>query len=150
MFYQLVYSDFIFSDMETMFNYPVRVYYQDTDTGGVVYHATYLDFMERARYEWLRELGFEVSAMIQSHKMIFLVRSLNIEYFKPALLDDLLQVTVQASEIGRSRVTLQQQVLREDGLLVSATVHVVCVGAETLRPISVPLPLRQKIEKIST
>lgn len=136
--------------MDTAFNYPVRVYYQDTDTGGVVYHATYLNFMERARYEWLRELGFEVDGMIHSHKMIFLVRSLNIEYFKPALLDDLLQVTVQVSEIGRSRITLQQQVLREDGLLVSATVHVVCVGAETLRPISVPLPLRQKIEKTSS
>lgn len=150
LFDQLVYSDFIFSDMDTAFNYPVRVYYQDTDTGGVVYHATYLNFMERARYEWLRELGFEVDGMIHSHKMIFLVRSLNIEYFKPALLDDLLQVTVQVSEIGRSRITLQQQILREDGLLVSATVHVVCVGAETLRPISVPLPLRQKIEKTSS
>lgn len=133
-----------------MFSYPVRVYYQDTDTGGVVYHATYLDFMERARYEWLRELGFEVDAMIQSHKMMFLVRSLTIEYFKPALLDDLLQVTVQASEIGRSRITLQQQVFREGGLLVSATVHIVCVGTESLRPISVPLPLRQKLEKISS
>lgn len=133
--------------MEPAFSYPVRVYYQDTDTGGVVYHATYLDFMERARYEWLRELGFEVDAMIRSHQMIFLVRSLNIEYFKPALLDDLLQITVQASEIGRSRITLQQQVFRGDSLLVNATIHVVCVGTETLKPISVPLPLRQKIDK---
>jgi acyl-CoA thioester hydrolase len=130
-----------------VFNYPVRVYYQDTDTGGVVYHATYLNFMERARYEWLRELGFAVDAMIEAHKMIFLVRSLNIEYFKPALLDDLLDVTVQVTELGRSRITLQQQVLREHGTLVSATVHVVCVGVDTLRPISVPLPLRQKIGK---
>lgn len=133
--------------MEPAFSYPVRVYYQDTDTGGVVYHATYLDFMERARYEWLRELGFEVDAMIRSHQMIFLVRSLNIEYFKPALLDDLLQITVQASEIGRSRITLQQQVFRGGSLLVNATIHVVCVGTETLKPISVPLPLRQKIDK---
>ncbi|MDT8364576.1 MAG: tol-pal system-associated acyl-CoA thioesterase [Nitrosomonas sp.] len=133
--------------MEAIFNYPVRVYYQDTDTGGVVYHATYLDFMERARYEWLRELGFKVDEMIQSHRMIFLVRSLNIEYLKPALLDDLLKITVQASETGRSRITLQQQVLREDNLLVSAIVHIVCVGADTLKPISIPPPLRQKIEK---
>lgn len=129
------------------FSYPVRVYYQDTDTGGVVYHATYLDFMERARYEWLRELGFAVDSLIQGHKIIFLVRSLNIEYFKPALLDDLLHVTVQATEIGRSRITLFQQVLRDHVMLVSAIIHVVCVGVDSLKPVSVPMPLRQKIEK---
>lgn len=136
--------------METVFIHPVRVYYQDTDTGGVVYHASYLDFMERARYEWLRELGFTVDAMIQSHSMIFLIRSLSIEYFKPALLDDLLDVTVQVREVGRSQITLQQHVLREQNTLVSATVHAVCVGADALKPISIPVPLRQKIEKQSS
>lgn len=135
--------------METVFNYPVRVYYQDTDTGGVVYHASYLNFMERARYEWLRELGFGVDAMIQSHRTIFLIRSLNIEYFKPAVLDDLLNVTVQVAEVGRSRIALQQQVMREQGTLASATVHVVCVGMDTFKPTGLPLPLRQKIGKPS-
>lgn len=135
--------------METVFNFPVRVYYQDTDTGGVVYHASYLNFMERARYEWLRELGFGVDAMIQSHRTIFLIRSLNIEYFKPAVLDDLLNVTVQVAEVGRSRIALQQQVMREQGTLASATVHVVCVGMDTFRPTGLPLPLRQKIGKPS-
>lgn len=130
-----------------IFAYPVRVYYQDTDTGGVVYHATYLDFMERARYEWLREMGFAVDSLINSHKMIFMVRSLSIEYFKPARLDDLLHVTVQVTEMGRSRITLFQQVLRDQVMLVSAIIHVVCVGADTLKPVSVPTPLRQKIEK---
>lgn len=129
------------------FSYPVRVYYQDTDTGGVVYHANYLNFMERARYEWLREMGFAVDSLIQAHKVIFMVRSLNIEYFKPALLDDLLHVTVQATEIGRSRITLFQQVLRDHVMLVSAVIHVVCVGVDSLKPMSVPMPLRQKIEK---
>lgn len=133
--------------METVFTHPVRIYYQDTDTGGVVYHASYLNFMERARYEWLRELGFTVDTMIRSHQMIFLIRSLSIEYFKPAVLDDLLGVTVKVMEVGRSRITLQQQILREQSTLASATVHAVCVGAETLKPISVPAPLRQKIEK---
>lgn len=132
--------------METVFVHPVRIYYQDTDTGGVVYHASYLNFMERARYEWLRELGFTVDTMIQSHKMIFLIRSLSIEYFKPAVLDDLLDITVKAIEIGRSRITLQQQILREQGTLASATVHAVCVGAETLKPVSIPVSLRKKIE----
>lgn len=133
--------------METVFVHPVRIYYQDTDAGGVVYHASYLNFMERARYEWLRELGFTVDTMIQSYKMIFLIRSLSIEYFKPAVLDDLLDITVKVMEVGRSRITLQQQILREQGTLASAIVHAVCVGAETLKPVSIPGPLRQKIEK---
>lgn len=133
--------------MEAVFVHPVRIYYQDTDAGGVVYHASYLNFLERARYEWLRELGFTVDTMIRSHKMIFLIRSLGIEYFKPALLDDLLDITVQVVDIGRSRITLQQQILREQGTLASATVHAVCVGAETLKPVSIPASLRQKIEK---
>ena len=133
--------------MEAVFVHPVRIYYQDTDTGGVVYHGSYLNFLERARYEWLRELGFTVDTMIRSHKMIFLIRSLSIEYFKPALLDDLLDITVQVVDIGRSRITLQQQILREQSTLGSATVHAVCVGVETLKPISIPASLRQKIEK---
>jgi acyl-CoA thioester hydrolase len=128
-----------------IFALPVRVYYQDTDAGGVVYHSTYLDFLERARYEWLRELGFDIHSLIQTYKVIFMIRSLDIEYFKPALLDDLLQVAVQPVELGRSRITLAQQVLRDSVVLASATVNAVCVGAESLKPASVPAPLRQKI-----
>jgi acyl-CoA thioester hydrolase len=127
------------------FALPVRVYYQDTDAGGVVYHSTYLDFLERARYEWLRDLGFDINSLVQVHKVIFMVRSLSIEYFKPALLDDLLYVTVQAADLGRSRITISQHVLRGTTLLVNATVEAVCVGAETLRPVSVPMPLRHKL-----
>ena len=127
------------------YSFPVRVYYQDTDAGGVVYHSTHLDFMERARYEWLRELGFDVNSLIQIHKMLFMVRSLEIEYFKPAVLDDLLQVTVQVSEVGRSRITICQEILCGHVKLVSATVHVVCVGADSLKPVRVPMPLLQKI-----
>jgi acyl-CoA thioester hydrolase len=127
------------------FALPVRVYYQDTDAGGVVYHSTYLDFLERARYEWLRDLGFDINSLVQVHKVIFMVRSLSIEYFKPALLDDLLYVTVQAADLGRSRITISQHVLRGTTLLANATVQAVCVGAESLRPVSVPMPLRHKL-----
>ena len=138
-------DDLMVNSDKTIFTLPVRVYYQDTDAGGVVYHSTYLDFMERARYEWLRELGFDIHSLIQTHKVIFMIRSLNIEYFKPALLDDLLQVAVQPTELGRSRITLSQHVLRGTTLLANATVQAVCVGAESLRPVSVPVPLRQKL-----
>ena len=129
------------------FSLPVRVYYQDTDAGGVVYHSTHLNFMERARYEWLRELGFNVNSLIEVHKMLFMVRSLEIEYFKPAVLDDLLNVTVAVTEVGRSRITLSQEILCSHVKLVSATIHVVCVGTETLKPVSIPVPLREKIGK---
>lgn len=128
---------------------PVRVYYQDTDAGGVVYHSTYLNFMERARYEWLRELGFDIHSLVQIHKVVFMVRSLNIEYFKPALLDDLLHVTVQVTAVGRSRLAFSQQLLRGDTILAGAAVNAVCVGADTLKPVSVPAPLRHKLGKLS-
>lgn len=134
------------SPEDKAFSHPVRVYYQDTDTGGVVYHASYLNFMERARYEWLREIGFGVDLLIQEHKTIFLVRSLNIEYFKPAVLDDLLQITVEVIDMNRSRITLFQQVMRNQVNLVSATIHVVCVSVESLKPIRIPIPLRQRIQ----
>ncbi len=85
--------------------------------------------------------------MIEDHKILFMVHSIEIDYFKPAVLDDLLQITVAAKEIGRSRITLYQEVLRSHIKLVSATIHVVCVGAETLKPVSIPAPLREKIGK---
>jgi acyl-CoA thioester hydrolase len=130
------------------FSLPVRVYYQDTDAGGVVYHSTYLNFMERVRYEWLREMGFDIHSLVQIHKAIFMIRSLNIEYFKPALLDDLLHVTVQVAAVGRSRLTLTQQVLRGQTILAGAVVNAVCVGVDTLKPVSVPAPLRHKLGKL--
>lgn len=129
------------------FSLPVRVYYQDTDAGGVVYHSTYLDFMERARYEWLRELGFDIHSLVQIHKVVFMIRSLSIEYLKPALLDDVLHITARAVELGRSRVTISQQVLRGTATLANATVQAVCVGSDSLKPVSVPIFLRQKLEE---
>jgi acyl-CoA thioester hydrolase len=129
------------------FSLPVRVYYQDTDAGGVVYHSIYLNFMERARYEWLRELGFNVKLLAEIHNTLFMVRALEVQYFKPAVLDDLLHVTVAVKEMGRSRIALSQEVLCSHVKLVSATIQVVCVGAETLKPVSIPGPLRERIGK---
>ncbi len=131
------------------FSLPVRVYYQDTDAGGVVYHSTHLDFMERARYEWLRALGFDVHSLTNVHQTLFMVRSLEIEYFKPAVLDDLLHITVQITSLGRSRIEVSHETLCGDTKLVNAKVHVVCVGTETLKPVSIPVPLREKIGQLS-
>lgn len=131
------------------FSLPVRVYYQDTDAGGVVYHSTYLNFMERARYEWLRALGFNVHSMVEVHNMLFMVRSLEVEYLKPAILDNLLHVSVAVTEVGRSRIALFQEIICNHVKLVSATIQVVCVGAETLKPARIPAPLREKIGKVA-
>lgn len=99
-----------------IFSLPVRVYFQDTDAGGVVYHASYLNFMERARTEWLRAHGYSNAGLMKEFGMVFVVRSMKLDYLKPALLDDALEVTAQIKDIGRSRLTLLQTVRRRHGV----------------------------------
>jgi acyl-CoA thioester hydrolase len=125
-----------------LFSMPVRVYFQDTDAGGVVYHANYLDFMERARAEWLRTFGYSNAGLMQELGVVFVVRSMKIDYLKPALLDDTLEVTAQIKEIGRSRVTLLQNLLRGEEVLMESEVHLVCVSTDKFKPVSVPEVLR--------
>ncbi len=128
-----------------IFALPTRVYFHDTDAGGVVYHGSYVNFMERARTEWLREIcGYSNGALMQEFGAVFVVRSMKLEYLKPALLDDLLTVTAQVKDIGRSRITLAQQVLRGNELLNDAEVNLVCVSMATFKPVSVPEVLRAK------
>jgi acyl-CoA thioester hydrolase len=95
---------------------PVRVYFHDTDAGGVVYHASYLNFMERARTEWLRSHGYSNAGLMKEFGLVFVVRSIKLDYLKPALLDDMLEVTAQIKDIGRSRLTLLQTVRRRHGV----------------------------------
>jgi len=128
-----------------IFSLPTRVYFHDTDAGGVVYHGSYVNFMERARTEWLRDVcGFSNGALMQEFGAVFVVRSMHIEYLKPALLDDMLAVTAEVKEIGRSSVILTQTVMRGDELLTRGEVHLVCVALETFKPVSVPQVLREK------
>ena len=127
-----------------IFSWPIRVYFQDTDAGGVVYHANYLNFMERSRTEWLRTFGYSNAGMMKELGVVFVVRSLKLEYLKPALLDDLVQVTSQIKEIGRSRLNIHQTVLRGDDVLVEGEVHLVCVDVKTFKPVSVPEVLRNQ------
>ncbi|MEK7811731.1 MAG: tol-pal system-associated acyl-CoA thioesterase [Pseudomonadota bacterium] len=127
-----------------VFTWPVRVYFQDTDAGGVVYHANYVNFMERARTEWLRTFGHSNAGLMKEFGVAFVVRSLKLDYLKPALLDDLLTVTAQVKDIGRSRVTLHQTVVRGEELLSEGEVHLVCVNMQTFKPVSVPEVLRKQ------
>jgi len=127
------------------FSLPIRVYFQDTDAGGVVYHASYVNFMERARTEWLRErYGYSNAGLMKEFGVVFVVRSLRLDYFKPALLDDLLEVTAQIKDVGRSRLTLLQNVRRGDEVLAEGEVHLVCVSVESFKPVSVPEVLRKQ------
>ena len=123
----------------------VRVYYEDTDAGGVVYYANYLKFMERARSEWVRSLGFDQSAMLHDHDLIFVVREVRIEYLKPARFDDMLDVTVQLLEAKRSQIVVAQTIQRGE-LLARAEVKLVCVNA-TFKPAKIPGTIKLCLER---
>jgi len=126
------------------FTWPIRVYYEDTDSGGVVYYANYLKFMERARTEWLRAADFEQTALLNEQGVIFVVRSVAIEYLKSAVFNDMLRVTVRPIRIGRSQIVFLQTVERED-VLARAEVKIVCVKGDTFKPVKIPDEIRQEI-----
>lgn len=128
------------------FAYPQRVYYEDTDAGGVVYHARYIHFLERARTEWLRYLGFNNSDLHRKYKMLWVVSEIAIQYIKPARVDDALSITASVETLGRVRCTFYQEIRRGDELLAKARVSVATVGAEHFKPIEIPADLRKKME----
>ncbi len=128
------------------FSFPVRVYYEDTDSGGVVYYANYLKFLERARTEWLRASGFEQPELVRNYNVIFVVRSVAIEYLQPARFNDTLKVTVQLEKIGGCTLDVFQTVER-DVRLVNARVQIVCVDNRAdFKPVRIPSSVRQQIE----
>ena len=120
------------------FSWPIRVYYEDTDSGGIVYYANYLKFMERARTEWLRALGFTQHDLAARAGVVFVVRSLGIEYLRPSRFDDSLQVTVEPVKVGAGQIVVAQEVRRAAELLASAEVRLACVNVTTLRPVRIP------------
>jgi acyl-CoA thioester hydrolase len=129
-----------------VYSFPVRVYFENTDAGGVVYHGEYLKFLERARTEWLRHLGFDHLALARSHGVIFVVTSMAIDFAKAARLDDTLAVSVRLESLGKVRCVFLQEVRREDEVLVKAKVTVASLTAETFKPAEIPEALRRKME----
>jgi len=129
------------------FHWPVRIYWEDTDAGGVVYHARYLAFMERARSEWMRTMGYGQEAMRSGDGQVFVVRAMNLDFLKPAKLDDQLTVTVQVCECRRTSVRVEQQIRREDQLLLKAAVHLVAVGTRSFRPQAIEAALLAKLQQ---
>ncbi|MBS0589376.1 MAG: tol-pal system-associated acyl-CoA thioesterase [Proteobacteria bacterium] len=125
---------------DPVFSWPVRIYWEDTDAGGVVYYANYLRFLERARTEWLRSLGIDQSQVRERHGVVFVVREAAIEYLAPAKLDDTLEATIHTIERRSASMTFTQRILRSgDGaVLVIASVRVACVAASDFKPQRIP------------
>lgn len=142
------------------FRWESRVYWEDTDGGGIVYYANYLRFLERARTEWLRSLGYSQRALAQEPGIVFAVVSLNIEYRKPARLDDELLITCEPKVEGAATIVFAQRIYRSEGgkqgvddgsagLLVEASARVACLDARTLRPKRLPAFLAD-LDRVAT
>ena len=131
-----------------MFSLPVRVYWEDTDAGGVVYHAQYLAFLERARSEWMRANGYGQDRLRQEHDLVFAVRSMAVDFLKPARLDDALQVTAQLRDCRRASAVFDQAVLRDSVILLTAQVRVAALDAGGFRPRAIPAGLHTQLKAL--
>lgn len=131
------------------FHWPARVYWEDTDGGGVVYHANYLKFLERARTEWLRHKGFEQSLLVQSQQLVFVVYTMQLEFLKPARLDDALDISVHLEHCRRASFAVSQQIrdTRSGAELCRAQVEIACLHAQSFRPIPIPPELLTEIQR---
>jgi acyl-CoA thioester hydrolase len=127
------------------FRIPVRVYYQDTDAGGVVFHAQYLAFMERARTELLNAARIDLARVAEEKRVLFLVYDLNVRYHQPARLNELLTVSAEVAKMGRASLVFHQRVERGPQLLVEANVTVALVNRDSMRPARMPRELEQAL-----
>ncbi len=144
-----------------IFTFPVRVYYEDTDAGGVVYHSNYISFFERARTEWLRKLGYELDVLSEEQHLVFVVKSLNCNYLRPALFNDELFVSAEILKLGNTSITFEQKILRvtkndskaetNDNLfekLAVGNVTVVSVDTVKFKPKRIPKNILERIQNV--
>ena len=131
-----------------VFTLPVRVYFEDTDAGGVVYYTNYLKYLERCRTEWLRSDGHQQGELLREASIAFVVRSISADYLKPARLDDLLSVSMEVTRITRAQIFFRQSIRRGDEELLTAQVQVVCVNPAQMKIVSIPTLLRTQLEAI--
>lgn len=127
------------------FSHPVRVYYEDTDSGGIVYYANYLKFMERARTEFLRELGFEQDHLRLHSKRLFVVKSVTINYVSPAVFNALLDVTACVEQCKRASVTFFQQIWSAGSLHCEGTILLACLHSDSLKPAAIPNEIKEAL-----
>ena len=131
------------------YRFGIRVYYEDTDAAGIVYYANYFRFMERARTEWLRSLGYEQDDLRREHGLVFVVRHVEADYLDPARFNDQLWVTCELIEHGRSALTMAQNVYRQedDRLLCRGQVRLVCIDIDRFRPKAIPQQILEKMKR---
>ena len=127
-------------------NLNVRVYFQDTDAGGIVFHAAYLNFFERARTEWLREIGVTQNTLKNVYDMLIIVRKINVRYLRPGFLDDFLTVRTSLREMGRAQITVSQTVFRDGEELIWGRINLAFVSVKHRRPKLMPNTLREKFD----
>lgn len=133
---------------EPAFSWPTRVYWEDTDAGGVVYHAQYLAFFERARSEWMRAQGYGQELLRLEHGLLFAVRAMTLDFLKPARLDDALAVSASLRDCRRASVVFAQAIHRGNELLVTASVRVAALDAQGFRPRAIPPLLYDQLKAL--
>jgi acyl-CoA thioester hydrolase len=131
---------------KNIFTFPIRVYWEDTDAGGIVFFANYLKFFERARTEWLRALGLEQRNLKETHGGMFVVAETTVKYLRSARLDDQLLVTARVEQIGRSTVTLQQETICDGVVLCEGSIRICWVQADTLKSGRIPAHLLEVLQ----
>jgi acyl-CoA thioester hydrolase len=136
------------NEMPSVFDWTVRVYYEDTDAGGIVFYANYLKFFERARTEWLRAAGIGQQELLDQEGIAFVVKNASIDYIATARLDDEIRIATTIEKLGRASVQFFQQAWRGEQLLTSASIKVGCVDAATMRPRSLPDPVAAKMRAV--
>ncbi|MFZ7175293.1 tol-pal system-associated acyl-CoA thioesterase [[Pasteurella] aerogenes] len=129
-----------------IFTYPIRVYYEDTDAGGVVYHASYLHFFERARTEYLRQLGFSQQILLAEMQLAFVVKTMEIDYCYPARLDDLLLVETLVEEVKGVTIRFVQTLKRNETILCKSAVKVACVDLGKMKPVAIPAGIKAEFQ----
>lgn len=132
------------------FSWPTRVYWEDTDAGGVVYHAQYLAFLERARTEWMRARGYGQETLRECHRLVFAVRAMRIDFRKPARLDDALEVSVCLRQCRKASLVVAQEVVRDGVLLLDAEVRVAALDPSDFKPRSIPAALYQELKSLES
>ena len=130
----------------TIIHWPVRVYYEDTDAGGVVFYANYLKFFERARTEMLRDMGFEQDQLRAEQNLLFVVRSVQIDYLKPALFNESIKVSAEVTLAKKVSLNFNQVITRGDDVLCKGDVRIACLDAETMKPKTIPDSLLQQLK----
>jgi acyl-CoA thioester hydrolase len=130
------------------FSFPIRIYFEDTDSGGVVYHSNYLKFMERARTEWLRSVGIDQRHLKQQDHIMFVVHRIDIQYKLPARFNDDLIVKSELIEIGSSKIEFRQMIYRNDEMLIDASVDIACIDSEKFKPVRIPSTVKQTMESL--